>query len=86
MLEFKPRSVAIVIIFVGLALAVAFLLPGCKAACGSGTDVRVALHEAARDATLDYPERGDITPHGDSACPQTSMGLESKLDDYRTNP
>jgi hypothetical protein len=93
MLEFKPRYVAIVIIFVGLALAVAFLLPGCKAAVGSGAEVRVALHEAAYDATPDHSEHDDIvvavtdlTPHGDSVYPQTRTDWESKLDDYRANP
>ena len=89
MIEFKPRSVAIVIIFVGLALAIAFLLPGCKAAGGSATAVRVSLNEAAYDATLDYSQHDDIVvaatdliPRGDSAYPHTWMDWA----DYRTKP
>jgi len=47
MSEFRLRDVAIVILFVGLALLVAYLLPGCKSQDNNAAQFRAAFEEAA---------------------------------------
>lgn len=82
MSEFRLRDIAIVILFVGLALVVAYLLPGCKAQDNNAAQFRAAFEEAApKPAWVNCVEYAEAL-HTNGRNAEAIAALESAIDFY----